>query len=1346
MPKFPTLPRGPNTELTIGDFVERVPRAGNVWLAHAERPLLLVAPEDVNRKRLEIWDLARGARLMKLSRGNQSPSWDSTGARVAIGCTQTRVYDTTTGRLLGSFESPKPPPPKPKPRPKRRRGGSAIGGYGGGGTGYGVGGLGRGGGAAGIAGFGSLAGPPARSIAHDACSAFVGSDRLLTIDARGSHVWSLKTGKRLLTAKTPNASQHSVASDPQGKTLAMLGHGVLTLYDARTLRKLRDMKLKADSVALSPDGKQLALGGERDVKIVDAAKLEVQHEVELPSSLDERPVAYSSDGMTLFTLGAGQLRRIDAASGSLEPARKLVFEAPVGALGTLPEKGLLVSASGSRIEFWDAKDGSKKGSWQLDAAVNDLVVPRGGESIVAVQGTALSHFSTADLSQAKALKQIALPRALISGERLTSSPDGKLIGVPGAGVFALPGLIREAPAVTDPAAFLDAASVLTRMGHDVLAQKLDGSSSDFRADFRTQDVERVAASKLGWVVGSANGSVRMWQRRSGELLRSFTAHYVDLSQLVVSPDGKLLATASRNEVRVWDLRTGLAVFAEERGGEVTSVAFTHDSARLLCAGDDRTLSIHRIPEVIEEPSPPKIPTQDGDRACQREYSRLERLAEAKKKPATAGVLGASSGIYGALSSDLGSLGGLGGLGAFGGGKGHYEKDRALSPRKLREVTWKKLGLGRDFRCGLTSGGLVLCSDGFGAGESRNSQHWGPDDLAVLGVGDAKQLAVGEDFACARLGDGEVRCWGRSKLVDGGGERIRAEALKVALPGKAKQLEAGPRHACAALDDGSVWCWGEGGSGQLGNGERRDVESPVQVCGLKDVESLALTAHASCAIVGNGEVSCWGDRDGEESTSVPVEVEGLSGVTSLAAGSDHLCALTRGRVQCWGEGAQGQLGNGKKESSPRPQPVDLRRSSKAQKVTAVYAGGHRSCAGFADGRLACWGKGDEGQLGDGRGKSSSRPVLVAGLSGVADVATQGDRSCALAEGELSCWGLLSQKWVWDEEPKPLFGDSYGSRSKPTPPKVSEIWGQKLLPTPGPQRQPLFDGANGFFTSFSGICALVPSAESDSSGIGGEVRCQGYDTAFEEVFGGVNPKAIKRGTAGLRGKCLVEATGQVTCESGYPAKWGRVPGITKAVDVAVGYEMACAALQDGRVACWNRAYDEKTPPQVEVQQGLSGAVRIASGESREFCALTRQRDAICWGGVQYDDEDPKPATPSTWQSDVVDLVGAEGGLCVVRHDGAVACRSGRYTNRLDAPPVVGVKALSLSAGHGCALLQSGEISCWGSNEEGQLGRGRTSRPFAAVVEGLPKMKQVIAGRGSTCALDDEGKAWCWGAISD
>src|SRR5690606_32001132 len=141
--------------------------------------------------------------------------------------------------------------------------------------------------------------------------------------------------------------------------------------------------------------------------------------------------------------------------------------------------------------------------------------------------------------------------------------------------------------------------------------------------------------------------------------------------------------------------------------------------------------------------------------------------------------------------------------------------------------------------------------------------------------------------------------------------------------------------------------------------------PVQVCGLKDVESLALTAHASCAIAGNGEVSCWGDRDGEESTSVPVEVEGLSGVTSLAAGSDHLCALTRGRVQCWGEGAQGQLGNGKKESSPRPQPVDLRRSSKAQKVTAVYAGGDRSCAGFADGRLACWGKGDEGQLGDGR---------------------------------------------------------------------------------------------------------------------------------------------------------------------------------------------------------------------------------------------------------------------------------------------------------------------------------------------------------------------------------------------
>lgn len=63
--------------------------------------------------------------------------------------------------------------------------------------------------------------------------------------------------------------------------------------------------------------------------------------------------------------------------------------------------------------------------------------------------------------------------------------------------------------------------------------------------------------------------------------------------------------------------------------------------------------------------------------------------------------------------------------------------------------------------------------------------------------------------------------------------------------------------------------------------------------------------------------------------------------------------------------------------------------------------------------------------------------------------------------------------------------------------------------------------------------------------------------------------------------------------------------------------------------------------------------------------------------------------------------------------------------------------------CALLDDGTVACWGSNQDGGLGRGTTSRkqPFSAVVQrvtGLTHAKSLE----KTCAIDDGGVAWCWG----
>lgn len=79
-------------------------------------------------------------------------------------------------------------------------------------------------------------------------------------------------------------------------------------------------------------------------------------------------------------------------------------------------------------------------------------------------------------------------------------------------------------------------------------------------------------------------------------------------------------------------------------------------------------------------------------------------------------------------------------------------------------------------------------------------------------------------------------------------------------------------------------------------------------------------------------------------------------------------------------------------------------------------------------------------------------------------------------------------------------------------------------------------------------------------------------------------------------------------------------------------------------------------------------------------------------------------------------------------------------LDAP----FTAISAGLIHSCGVTSSGSAFCWGWNERGQLGDGSTrdrSEPVRVRAEGL-SFTSIHAGGGHTCALADDGSAWCWG----
>ena len=286
---------------------------------------------------------------------------------------------------------------------------------------------------------------------------------------------------------------------------------------------------------------------------------------------------------------------------------------------------------------------------------------------------------------------------------------------------------------------------------------------------------------------------------------------------------------------------------------------------------------------------------------------------------------------------------------------------------------------------------------------------GSAQVAVGGTGSA--AVVAGDFHRCRLDTaGQAHCWGTNEFGQLGDGTFTDRAQPVPVLGGLTftALTAGGNHTCGIATDGGTYCWGGNGFGQLGDGTLVHRTSPTPAGGPALV-ALSAGGRHTCGLDAAGAAYCWGLDEfgqlgdgiaGDNSVPTPQAVAGGLVFTSIAAGWLHTCGLdAAGTAHCWGRGTEGQLGDGGTADTALPAAVQG-----GHTFTALTVGAAHTCAVDGAGAGWCWGYNSSGQLGTGALAQADAPTPLDTALTLSHISAGWVHTCGrTTAGQVHCWG-------------------------------------------------------------------------------------------------------------------------------------------------------------------------------------------------------------------------------------------------------------------------------------------------------------------------------------------------------